>query len=362
MILTLISLFTSALTCFLIIHLNFLHKITSDPVGKGPQKFHKKPVPRIGGLGIALGLFASWLFLKLKGDSFSKEFFLFLISAIPAFSGGILEDLTKSGRIKIRLFLTLLSAGMGAFLLDSLITRIDVPFIDFFLKLFPISFAFTVFAVSGICHAINIIDGFNGLSGMVSLIILTSLGYVSYLTGDSFLLSLCLSAGGAIIGFLVWNYPYGLIFLGDGGAYLLGFLIAEISVLLVNKHPEVSAWFPMMLCVYPVTETLFSIYRKKFLRKMSPALPDGLHFHMLIYKRIVKQGIKEELKQNFMTSPYLWTITLISNLFAVFFWKRTSFLVYSVISFILFYVWLYGRIVHFKTPKLLKYLQKTKVP
>jgi UDP-N-acetylmuramyl pentapeptide phosphotransferase/UDP-N-acetylglucosamine-1-phosphate transferase len=65
---------------------------------------------------------------------------------------------------------------------------------------------------------------------------------------------------------LIWNYPRGKIFLGDGGAYLLGFWLAELSVLLVVRHPEVSPWFPMLLLVYPIFETLFSMYRSKVLQ------------------------------------------------------------------------------------------------
>ena len=71
---------------------------------------------------------------------------------------------------------------------------------------------------------------------------------------------ICLA--GATAGFLVWNYPRGLIFAGDGGAYLWGVVIAMASVLLVQRHALVSPWFPMLLLIYPVWETLFSIYRK----------------------------------------------------------------------------------------------------
>ena len=76
------------------------------------------------------------------------------------------------------------------------------------------------------------------------------------------------------------NFPSGSLFAGDSGAYLIGFLIALVSVLLVTRNPQVSAWCPMLLAVYPVWETLFSIYRKKFLRGRSPNMPDGLHLHI----------------------------------------------------------------------------------
>ena len=65
-----------------------------------------------------------------------------------------------------------------------------------------------------------------------------------------------------MLGFFVWNFPAGLIFLGDGGAYFLGFYVAELAILLLHRNPAVSPMFPLLLCIYPVFETLFSIYRR----------------------------------------------------------------------------------------------------
>lgn len=357
MTLFIISFIFSGIIALLLIRYSYVSDVLiNDPVGGGPQKFHAHPVPRVGGIAIIAGLTIAGIMMSLQKGISAQEYWFLLISAIPAFAGGITEDLTKKVGVSARLFLIMLSAGIGAFLLDASINRVDIPFIDSLLNFFPLSLAFTMFAVSGIANAINIIDGFNGIAGVVSLLIIAAIGYVSYLLGDSFLVSVCLTAGGAILGFLLWNYPSGRIFLGDGGAYLLGFLIAEISVLLVNRHPEVSAWFPMLLVAYPVTETFFSIYRKKFLRGQSPGLPDGLHFHMLIYKRIIRWmiGSKEaryKIKRNAMTSPYLWAVALISILPAIVFWQETIVLMCLVTALIFFYLWLYWRIIRFKTPK-----------
>ena len=92
---------------------------------------------------------------------------------------------------------------------------------------------------------------------------------------------------GATAGFLVWNYPRGKIFAGDGGAYVWGMVIAVACVQLVQRHRVVSPWFPVLLLIYPVWETLFSIYRK-VARGQSPGMADALHFHQLIFRRIVR--------------------------------------------------------------------------
>jgi UDP-GlcNAc:undecaprenyl-phosphate GlcNAc-1-phosphate transferase len=348
---------SSIIISLLIIRYSHIYKgFAMDATGGGPQKFHTKPVPRVGGIGIATGLILAGLLMGFQRGVLAQEYWFLLISAIPAFTGGLSEDITKKVGAMPRLLLTFAAAAIGYFLLDASISRVDIPFIDFILKYPLLSLTFTMFAVGGIANAINIIDGFNGIAGMVSLIILSALGYVAYLNGDGFLMSVCLATGGAVLGFLIWNYPSGMIFLGDGGAYLLGFLIAEVSVLLVNRHPEVSAWFPMLLVVYPITEVFFSIYRKKFLRGISPGLPDGLHFHMLIYKRLIRWMIglndkRFKLRRNSMTSPYLWAITAVSALPAMLFWQETVVLMCLVITFVFFYLWLYWRIVRFKSPK-----------
>lgn len=360
MLIFLISFIISAVTLFIIYRFNpLLGFLISDPVNTGPQKIHTKPVPRIGGVGVFIALIGSNL---LIGFGNMESCFL-LIASIPAFIGGLIEDLTKRFGVFLRLFFTMLSASIGVYLLGALIVRIDIPYIDYLLSspsIFSLIFAytFTLFSVGGIANAINIIDGFNGIAGMISLITFLALGYISYLVGDLFIFHVCLAVSGAVMGFLVWNYPNGLIFLGDGGAYLLGFLIAEISVLLVNRHPEVSPWFPMMLVVYPFTETIYSIYRRKFLKNRPTYLPDALHLHTLIYRRIVRlmsdsNQLECRVKLNSMTAPYLWILSLMSVIPAILFWQNTVVLICLVITFIWFYIWLYGRLVQFKAPKYL---------
>src|SRR5450432_442468 len=127
----------------------------------------------------------------------------------------------------------------------------------------PFAIALTLLCVTGVANAINIIDGFNGLASMCVMMMMLGIAYVAFQTGDEFIASTALIAAGSVLGFFVWNFPAGLIFLGDGGAYFLGFFIAEVSILLVNRNASVSPIFPVLLCAYPIFETIFSIYRKR---------------------------------------------------------------------------------------------------
>jgi UDP-N-acetylmuramyl pentapeptide phosphotransferase/UDP-N-acetylglucosamine-1-phosphate transferase len=188
------------------------------------------------------------------------------------------------------------------------------------------------------------------------LMMVLAIAYVAFQVGDTFLLSSSLIIIGAILGFFVFNFPSGLIFLGDGGAYFLGFMLAELCVLLLHRNPRVSPIFTLLLCAYPIFETIFSIYRKKFLRGMSPGMPDGVHLHMLVYKRLMRLMIgttpdRRKTVRNSMTSPYLWVLCSLSVIPAVLWWDNTLALTCFLALFMVSYVLLYWSIVRFKTPR-----------
>ena len=223
------------------------------------------------------------------------------------------------------------------------------------IRWYPFACALTVFAVTGVAHAVNIIDGFNGLASMCAMLMLLAVGYVAYQVGDTTIFSTALIAAGAVFGFFVWNYPAGLVFLGDGGAYLLGFLLAELSLLLLHRNPAVSPIFPLLLCAYPIFETVFTIYRRRVIRGVAAGAPDGIHLHTLIYRRVIRQFSARVLqtpnRRNSMTAPYLWMLCLMSVIPALLWWDNTAALTGFLVLFMVSYVVLYWRILMFKTPR-----------
>jgi UDP-N-acetylmuramyl pentapeptide phosphotransferase/UDP-N-acetylglucosamine-1-phosphate transferase len=275
---------------------------------------------------------------------------------MPACLGGLAEDITKRVRVLQRLSLAMISGMAAYYFLGATLTRLDIYGIDWLLQFGPVSFVVTAFAIAGAANAINIIDGYNGLAAVVSAMIFAGFSYVAYYLGDRLLLVTSVGMIGAILGFLLWNYPRGLIFLGDGGAYFIGFMIGTVSVLLLARHPYVSAWFPLLLCIYPVFETLFSIYRKKWLRGVSPGAPDGVHLHMLIYKRVVRWAVgssesRHRNQRNSMTSPYLWLLSSMAVIPAVLFWQMPYVLMACAAGFSVTYILLYRKLVLFRMPR-----------
>lgn len=326
-----------------------------------PQKFHAVAVPRIGGAGIVLGVAAGMVLQAMRGDPGTGQFaFLLMACALPAFLAGFVQDFTEALTPRGRLAATALSAVLAFFVMDAAIRYTAIPGLDWLVGFGWGALCVTVVAVSGIANAINIIDGFNGLASMCVVLMLAALAYVAYQVGDPLIGTLALAGIGAVLGFFLWNFPAGLIFLGDGGAYFLGYFVAELSILLLQRNPhEVSPLFPLLICFYPVFETLFSIYRRSFLRAVPSSMPDGIHLHSLIYRRVLRWAVgnsssKALTRRNSLTSPYLWMLCMLSVAPGVLFWNNTAVLGGFLALFGLTYVFLYWRIVRFKSPRWLR--------
>ncbi len=332
-----------------------------------PQRFHAGEVPRLGGAGVLAGVVAGWVVAAIAsatGIALNVQVdwafaLCWVIVVLPAVAGGFYEDLTQRLSVRYRLGLTAISAALACGLLGVSLVRLGIPGLDGWLRAMPwLGIALAFFAICGLPHAFNIIDGYNGLAGTVALLVCVAIAHVAMQLGDRQLAAMVVCLAGATAGFLFWNYPRGLIFAGDGGAYLWGVVIAVASILLVQRHEQVSPWFPMLLLIYPVWETVFSIYRK-LARGVSPGVADALHFHQLIYRRIVRGVFHDDasrrmLMRNNRTSPYLWGFTMLTVVPAVLFWSNTLVLMAFCALFVFSYVLAYIAIIRFKIPNWLR--------
>jgi len=320
-----------------------------------PQRAHDGSPSRIGGVAIFITIVACWVLFFFKDPQNKLMYILILASSLPVFFAGLWEDITKNVDFRIRFALSTISAALLILLLDISVIRIDIAPLDALLLYFPVSFVFLCIAISGLCHAYNLIDGLNGLASMVGILCLLAILYVSIKLNDLTIIYLCAIGIGAILGFFLWNFPRGLIFLGDGGAYLIGFWIAALSLLVVVRNPSVSPWFALAVNTYPVFETLFSIWRRSIHKNRHAMMPDGAHFHSLIYRRIMRwtnlngEGDHHYLS-NAKTSPYLWILSSMGLIPAVLFWDSTQALMITSALFVIVYIYMYRRIVRFNTP------------
>lgn len=323
----LVAALVSLAACVLIVLTKRWHAAFSlDANLTGKQKFHKAPVPRIGGAALVLGIVCAYAWVHLKSGriapaSTGASIAALIGSSLPVFAVGLLEDVTRRVTVHMRLGLTLASALLAWWSMDAVLSRIDVPLVDDLLAFLPLAVLFTAVAVAGVTNAINIIDGFHGIAASTVIVMLSAVAYLSWRSGDALVLELALLAIGATLGFLVVNYPLGVLFMGDGGAYFLGFWCAELAVLLVWRQPAISPWQVLAIYAYPVIEVLYSMFRKKVLRGISPTTPDRLHLHMLVYRRCICRLLPRDERRpwlrnaavNWALAPWLsaWTVAVV---------------------------------------------------
>lgn len=358
MILLLISFVVAFVVTMLLVWSAARHAHVSGDTDKSqPQKFHDKVVPRIGGIGIMCGVVTGAGVSAFRGDGEALFLGLLVACAMVAFGAGLIEDFTKKVSPLQRLLATVAAAALAAWLVGAVIPQTDLPGLSLVLQFFPVALVLTLLAVAGVANSINIIDGFNGLASMCSAIMLAAIAYVAFKVGDGLVMHAALITLGAVLGFFVWNYPRGLIFLGDGGAYFLGFWVAELSILLIQRNETVSPLFPLMVCAYPIFETLFSMYRRKVVRGRPVGQPDAAHLHSLIYRRIMRRltgapGVDLPLMRNSMTSPYLWGLCMMTAFPSVVWWGSDSMLGIALVVFCVIYISIYRAIVRFNVPRL----------
>lgn len=306
----LVTFFTSAL----IVATKRYHGNLSIDHTVGVQKFHSTQTPRIGGIALVVGYLVAWL--TQSGEV--REILGWVgVAGFPVLAFGLAEDLSKSVSVLARLAATLV-AGIGFCLATGYsIETVHLWRIDMFLAIPAISITFTAFAIGSACNALNMIDGFHGLASGTMLIMLAMIAIVSKASGDIVLFHETTSIAAITLGFFLVNFPLGKIFLGDSGAYLLGFLIAALSVMLASRNPDVSPWICPLILSYPLTELLVSIIRKSWLKGHHPGRPDNQHLHMLVHRFIVRRvsfAAKSEVLSHALTSLTLWIFPIASLL------------------------------------------------
>ena len=315
----------------------------------GIQKFHHQPTPRIAGIPVFMSFFIGLWYFDLQ----EMNYVFLLLASLPVFMGGLIEDIIVRVSPLKRMISILASIVMMFVFLDIRIDFLGFTLVDYLLSNSIVSLLFTLLVVGGVVNAINIIDGYNGLLVGYSIAVLLAIAYVANILGDDLVIQLSLILIASLLGVFIFNFPFGKIFMGDGGAYFVGFMMAVIGLMLGNRNEEVSHWFILLLFIYPLYETAFSVYRKKIVRNTSPSQPDGYHLHMMIYKRLVRRKFFKNNKtmQNSMTSPFLWALSLVGIIPAVIWYDNQTMLIIWAFIFMIIYTIIYRRIVHFKFKK-----------
>jgi UDP-N-acetylmuramyl pentapeptide phosphotransferase/UDP-N-acetylglucosamine-1-phosphate transferase len=300
----------------------------------GPQKIHHGFVPRVGGVGIVVGLTISLIFFFND----SSSLLLLLISAsLPVFLAGVIEDFTGSVTAKVRFIASLLAGSFFCWMTGYQITGVGIGLVDILFAVPVVSFLLTALAVATMVNALNIIDGLNGLAGATSTLMFLTFGILAVDAGDSTLKIICFSSALACVGFLTWNFPFGKLFLGDGGAYFLGFLVAAIAVLLTERNDYISPFCSFLIVIYPLYELLRTLIRRVSDQSHRAFEPDDKHLHSLIFKFVARQFSIGRTMQNSLAAFLTFLLPSLCCLWALTFSNDRALLLMGTLAFIIVY-------------------------
>jgi len=275
----------SALTNFLIIV--WFARIKTQSLKRNDtsavQASHLNPTVRLGGLALVVALIVAAA-LSYSEDNWTT-FVLLLVSAMPVFVIGLAEDLGYLASPRRRLLAATVSGAMFIALMGQWVLHTGMPGLDSALHWSPFAVTFSLFLAVGISHAFNLVDGLNGLAGFTALAAALALATIAHQSGLTEHRDILLTIAAAVIGFLIFNFPFGKIFLGDSGAYVIGHLLFWMSVSILWNAPDVSPFAMLLIFFWPIADTLLAITRRLSLGKPI-AQPDRLHFHQLVMRGV----------------------------------------------------------------------------
>lgn len=275
------------------------------------------------------------------------------LSSLPAFTAGLLEDVTHRVGAKWRLLATICAGGIFSITTGYHLTHANLPGLDWLLSFTWFAIPFTAIVIAGIANALNIIDGVNGLCLGTALIVFMGLAIVAGQHGDMQILAICVVSIGALLGVFVLNFPAGLIFLGDAGAYLIGMFLAVTAGMLPLRHPEISPLMGLLGLSYPIIEMLISIQRRLARKNTHPGQADRLHLHSLLYRSKARQlawSIGIPKSRNPASAVLIWPLPILSVILMVLFQSNSIAILVSIAGILVLYLLVYRRIALLRTP------------
>ena len=286
------------------------------------QSMHTRPTPRLGGTAVVFGIISSmvvvaWTPLERQGTM------IYLLTLSPILVAGLMEDLGFGVSPRVRLLAAIVAGLLTSLAWGIWVSAINVPGIDILLAYAPFAIPLTVLGAAGVTNAFNLIDGLNGLAGFITLSTAFALAFVANSLGLYNFQAMLLMISCAVAGFLLFNFPFGKIFLGDAGAYTLGHTLVWVAIGLNQVSPDVTPWAILLIFSWPVADTMLSIWRRRR-RGLRADQPDRLHFHQLALryieirffgrrKRAIANPIATLLLMPFVIAPQIAGVLLIYN-------------------------------------------------
>jgi len=307
---------------------------------KSIQRIHEKEIPRFGGIIIFIFIF---LYLMISNNEYFDQnrnfIFKLIISSFPIFFISSYEDITQSISPILRLIIMFFSASLSIFYLNINLPVVEIPFFGDFLSQSYFIFLFYIISIVIFVNGVNLIDGANGLMTVSSICQILGIFFLSYISGDIFLMNLLLVMLLPLIVFLFFNYPKGKIFIGDTGCYLYGFFISIFCIKLYGDNQHFPSWGAVLVLFFPLMEIFFSFFRKIF-EKYSPFKPDDKHLHSLLYRKLLKNYKNKKIANN-LVLPNLFIFWLSPLICILWFYNNSIGIFISLVILIILYLCLY---------------------
>ena len=264
---------------------------------------HKEPVPRLGGLAMVTAFVMVALAIYLctpMPAAHVATLAIVVFSSLAMFALGLWDDLRSlDARFK---FASQIAIAAAVYFCNIRIELFKNPFTDIDVPLGVFGFFATVLWLVGLTNLINLIDGIDGLAGGICLMLMLLLANLGVSNHLDFSMFLSIGAAGALFGFLKFNYPPAKIYMGDGGAYFLGFLIGILSIVNADKGTVAAALItPAFALALPIVDVSLAILRRA-LRGLPIFRPDQKHIH----HHLITLGISRE-----RTLLNLYTVSLL---------------------------------------------------
>jgi UDP-GlcNAc:undecaprenyl-phosphate/decaprenyl-phosphate GlcNAc-1-phosphate transferase len=213
---------------------------------EGKQRVHLKEIPRLGGLLIFVFLIFI-VFLDFEQFSLLDKL---LISSLPIFMVGIKEDIFHNTSSHLRLIAMALSVIIFFSIYPTTFPKIDFPILREIISNYYVGLPFFLFASLVIINGTNLIDGMNGLMTFSTLSQLVALLFLSVLSADYEISKVIVLLIVPMLIFLFFNFPFGRVFIGDFGAYFIGFIISMIIIIFFGRNPHLLSWNAVLILLY----------------------------------------------------------------------------------------------------------------
>ena len=307
------------------------------------QTTHQRPTSRFGGLAISI-TFVAGLFIEPTREN--PQILENLACLFPIFLVGVLEDSGRRIAPRCRLLACVISSLIAIVVCGSEIDRLGFLRLDFLLEQQAVAIFLTVLVLTGVTQSFNLLDGLHGLCGFTAVIVALALAAISAQGAQTDMGQVMALLVAAIVGFLILNYPRGLLFLGDAGATCIGFILACTAIEMLHNQPELSPWALMLVFFWPIADTLLAINRR-LMRHRAAMQPDRMHFHHVVMRayEILVLGKKNRAVSNPAATAILLPMIAAPSLVGIFVWNRDDLALMATVVFAVLFLATYLAIV-----------------